>query len=97
LAVTFILRTPPDRSRDREQALDLAGSLLAVVTLGLACYGLIALGTGQQLFGWSGIAAATIAAACFCVVERRAQAPMMPLSLFANRGFAGVNCLTVLL
>jgi EmrB/QacA subfamily drug resistance transporter len=97
LAVAFVLRTSPDRSRDGNHELDLSGALLAVATLGLICYGLIALGNGQHLLGWSSLAAAMIAATSFCLAERRAPAPMMPLPLFANRAFAGVNCLTLLL
>jgi EmrB/QacA subfamily drug resistance transporter len=97
LAVVFALRTPPDRSRSGKQKLDLAGAVLAILTLGLCCYGLIELGKGRHLPGWSGVAAASIAGTGFYLAERHASAPMMPLRLFSSRAFAGVNCLTVLL
>lgn len=97
LAAWFILRTPADPGRQTDKPLDFTGALLAAVSLGLICFGLIALGKGQKIQGWGSLAATAITIVCFCATERRAQEPMMPLSLFSNRGFAGANGLTVLL
>ena len=97
LAGWFILRTPADRGRQSGKPLDYSGALLAAVSLGLICFGLIGLGKGQQIQGWSSLTAAAIAIASFCAVERYAAEPMLPLSMFSNRGFAGANGLTVLL
>lgn len=97
LAMAFIVRTAPDRPRSAGPPLDVTGASLVVATLGLICYGLIALGKGQQRLGWCALVVAIIAAAFFYAAERRARAAMMPLWLFANRTFAAVNGLTVLL
>ena len=97
LAVIFILMTTNDRGRDSSRPLDFAGAILAVFSLGLICYGLISIGKGERSLGWRALTAAVAAIACFGIVETRAQEPMMPPSLFRNRGFAGANVLTVLL
>lgn len=97
LAALFILRTPEDRGADNEQPLDFTGALLAVLSLGLICYSLITLGKGERALGLSGLVAAAIAVGCFGATEQRAEQPMMPLSLFRDRRFAGANGLTVLL
>ena len=97
LAGWFILRTPADTGRQTGKPLDFGGALLAAVSLGLICFGLIGLGKGQLLQGWSSLAGAMVAIVSFCAIERRAAEPMMPLSMFSNRSFAGANGLTVLL
>jgi hypothetical protein len=89
--------TPDDRGRNSDRPLDFLGAVLAVFGLGLICYGLISLGKGERSVGWGALVAAVATVACFCVAESRAEEPMMPLSLFRNRGFAGANGLTVLL
>jgi hypothetical protein len=71
--------------------------LLAVLSLGLLSYGLIALGEGERLRAAFAIAASVPAAWLFLRTEARAQAPMMPLGLFRNGDFSGANALTVLL
>jgi len=68
-----------------------------VLALALASYGLIALGEGDARVGAAALAAALPASWLLLRAEARAEAPMMPLSLFANRDFAGANGLTVLL
>lgn len=93
-AVLLALKLPRDAERE-DTPLDLAGALLAVVTLGLVSYGLIALGEGNALGGALALAAALPGAAFFLWRERQAPAPMMPLSLFASRTFSGANTLTV--
>lgn len=73
------------------------GSALAVLTLGLLSYGLVALGDGKALTGIATLAASVIAGVLLVVVESRSKAPMIPLSLFRNSNFAGANAVTVLL
>jgi EmrB/QacA subfamily drug resistance transporter len=97
LAVVLILKTPPDRGREGGKPLDLAGALLAVLSLGLICYSLIALGKGDRAVGLCALLAAAAAIVGFIGMQKRAVEPMMPLLLFDNRAFAGANCLTVLL
>ncbi len=99
LAVTVIaLRYVPE-SRDPEASgrLDWPGALLATAGLGGVTYGFIEssrLGWGNpQAWGAIVIGAASLAA--FLAVEARSPQPMMPLSLFRSRIFAGANLLTL--
>ena len=99
LAVVLIsLRFVPE-SRDPEapETLDLAGALLATAGLGGVTFGLIE----SSRLGWSNpwvltaLALGVVALAGFLWRESRAPAPMMPLSLFRSRTFAGANLLTL--
>ncbi len=88
-------------SHDREKVhhIDWLGAALATAGLGGIVYGLIA----ESETGWrdavviGSLAVGTIALVAFLVVEARTRSPMMPLSLFRSRNFAGTNLLTFLL
>ena len=86
-----------DRTTDREEPLDVQGAWLAVMALGALSVGLVALGEGNAGRGFVALAVAGPAAWLFVRTERQSAAPMMPLSLFRDRTFAGANVLTVLL
>ncbi|PYQ61984.1 MAG: hypothetical protein DMF53_14135 [Acidobacteria bacterium] len=96
--IVIALRFVPE-SRDEQSAgrLDLAGALLATLGLGGVTFGLIE----SQHRGWSdlwvvgSLLLGTAALAGFLAVEARSAAPMMPLSLFRSRTFAGANLLTL--
>jgi EmrB/QacA subfamily drug resistance transporter len=98
-AVALLLATklPADRGIEDCAPLDQRGAVLAVLSLGFLSYGLIALGEGSQLVAALAIGATVPTAWLFIQTEARAQAPMMPLSLFRNANFSGANALTVLL
>lgn len=98
-------KIPETRDPDASPRLDLAGAALATLGLGLVVYALVDSGGGAGAS--KGIAAggdpartltllllgaATLA--LFVVVEARRTAPMLPLSLFRSRTFAGANLLT---
>jgi EmrB/QacA subfamily drug resistance transporter len=91
------LRLPKESLENARGGLDIAGAALAIAALGLLSLGLIALGDGRPILGGGAIAAAIPAALAFLRVESRSPAPLMPLSLFADRKFAGANGLTLLL
>jgi EmrB/QacA subfamily drug resistance transporter len=83
-----------DRPEDlTDDALDLPGAALSVLTIGLACYSL----TSGVEHGW--LSAATIAAVVgalaagigFVRHERRSAAPMLDLRLFANGTVRGAS------
>ena len=97
LAALFALRMPSDRLPAQQTPLDLGGALLVVASLGLLCDGLITLGRADRISGFAELIAAAAGIACFIFFEHRAGAPMMPLTLFHNRAFSGVNALTTLL
>ncbi|HZP78400.1 MAG TPA: MFS transporter [Pseudolabrys sp.] len=103
LAIPTILVTlrhvPESRDAEVHGHLDWLGAALALLGLGSAVFGIIAL----PELGWrsplvlGGLAAGFILLAAFVWVEARSQAPMMPLGLFRSRTFSGVNLLTLLL
>jgi EmrB/QacA subfamily drug resistance transporter len=96
-AVWLGLKLTHDRGMPRVNTLDFRGALLAIVTLAVISYGLIALGAGNRISGIVALAAAIPAAWLFILSQARAADPMMPLSLFRNRTFLGANILTVTL
>jgi EmrB/QacA subfamily drug resistance transporter len=90
---------PESRDTQGPRGLDWPGAVLAFAGLGALVYGLIA-APGR---GWNDplVIAALIAGllllAGFVRVEAKSRTPMMPLTLFASPGFAGVNLMTLLL
>jgi EmrB/QacA subfamily drug resistance transporter len=100
LAVILICcwRVPESRSAEAS-GLDWLGAFL--VTLGLAgvVYGLIE----APRFGWGNplvmatLVLGVLALTAFFVVEHRENSPMVPLTLFHSRTFAGANLLTLFL
>jgi EmrB/QacA subfamily drug resistance transporter len=80
-------------SRSGAGRLDPAGVLLATAGLFGIVFGLV---RGNS-HGWTsaqvlaGLAGGGILLAAFCAWEARAATPMMPLSLFRNRGFSAVS------
>jgi EmrB/QacA subfamily drug resistance transporter len=98
-AITLVLavQLPPDEMSRSHARLDILGSVLAVLALGLLSYGLITLGEGATTMGVAAIALSVPAAIIFGAVEARKTAPMLPLSLFKDRSFLGANVMTVLL
>jgi len=98
LAILFA-RVPESRDDSARGALDWPGALCAATGLGAIVYGLLESTSAQassvQLIGWIALG---IAALClFILIEARSPAPMMPLTLFRSRTFAGANILTLLL
>ena len=86
------------RDPDAAQRTDVAGASLVTVGLGLLVFALIDRGVHTGAAGsvalYIGGGAALVA---FVVVEARAAAPMVDLSLFRRPIFAGTNLLTLLL
>jgi EmrB/QacA subfamily drug resistance transporter len=98
-AVLLLCRTRVPESRDPEAAphLDGPGALLATAGLGGVTFGLLAwpqLGPRDPQV-WIPLLAGIAALVGFVWVEARSRAPMMPLSLFRSRNFAGANLLTL--
>ncbi len=90
---------PESRDPAAPHRLDLAGTLLATLGLGGLTYGLTEAGSrglGQPLLVAAMILGG-LALVAFVAVEARRAAPMMPLSLFRSRAFAGANALTLFL
>ncbi|HEV2853699.1 MAG TPA: MFS transporter [Thermoanaerobaculia bacterium] len=92
-----LFRVPESRDPEAPAKLDLAGALLATLGLGGVTFGLIE----SSHLGWrdprvlGALALGIASLAGFLGVEARSRTPMMPLSLFRSRDFAGVNLLTL--
>jgi len=97
----FVVLTAPRKvpeTRDPLAAgrLDVLGAGLAALGLAGTTYALIeAPGGGRTGAAVAAAIVGVLALAAFLLVERRAQSPMLPLSLFANRQFSAANLVTV--
>jgi EmrB/QacA subfamily drug resistance transporter len=103
LAVVVLLlvvrRVPESRNEEESRKLDFLGAALATLSLGAIVYGLIEssrLGL-QNPIVVGALIAGTFIFGAFILVEARVQHPMMPLTLFSSRNFAGANMLTLFL
>jgi predicted MFS family arabinose efflux permease len=92
LAVVAISWRCMDESRDPQAppGLDWAGAALAVTGLGTLTYGMLE-GSPAAIVG------GLVVLGGFVAWEARAAAPLLPLDVFRNRTFSGVNALTLLL
>ncbi|HZF12653.1 MAG TPA: MFS transporter [Thermoanaerobaculia bacterium] len=92
-------RVPESRDSEAAQTLDGWGALLATAGLGALTFGLVEwprLGPRDPRVAGT-LAGGVLALAGFVWVEARRAAPMMPLSLFRSKTFAGANLLTLFL
>lgn len=97
LALLLALKLPDDHGASAPARLDYIGSALAVATLGLFSYGLVALGEGLQRVGILAVVLSLPVAGLFILAEAKSAAPMLPPALFRDRNFSGANALTVVL
>lgn len=97
LLLTY-LRVPESRSEDRPGKPDVLGSACITLALGLIVLGLMRmqneLGDPTAL---ALVAAGIVLLVAFVFIERRASAPVAPLSLFASRAFTIASIYTLLL
>ena len=103
LAAAVILisvwRVPESRDQKSSGGIDWIGATLATLGLGGVVFGLIE-SSRLTLFARPviiSVVAGAIALAAFVLLESRVKSPMLPLSLFRSRNFAGANLLTLLL
>jgi EmrB/QacA subfamily drug resistance transporter len=101
IAGVLIGRVVIGESRDtsREQSLDLPGLLVSAGALFALTFGLIEASnygwTSPTILGLFGAAAAGLA--LFVWIERHRRAPMLDLTLFRSRTFAGANLVALLI
>jgi EmrB/QacA subfamily drug resistance transporter len=100
LAVVLISLRHITENSDRESTrVDWLGAILAALGLGALVYGLIE--SSQVGFNDHSVimalAAGVVVLILFLFVESRLSSPMLPLTLFRSRTFAGTNLLTFLL
>src|SRR3989475_4887745 len=101
-AIAIILtlwRVPESRNREARRTPDWPGSILATAGLGGIIFGLIE----SSKRTWSdpvvmvAILIGVFALIAFAAVESRTKAPLLPITLFRVRNFAGANLLTLFL
>ena len=99
LVILMSLWRVPESSDKESAGLEWWGAILGALGLGALVYGLIE----SSRLGFSdrsvvaALVAATLLLAFFLIVEARVPNPMLPLTLFRSRTFAGANLLTFLL
>lgn len=94
------LRVAESRDEGAAGRLDLAGAALATAGLFLVVYPLIDSGRADGVGAGGAVLLLLLGGltlAAFVLVEARRASPMVPLSLFRSRTFAGTNLLTLLL
>jgi EmrB/QacA subfamily drug resistance transporter len=96
-AVTVLLamRTVPE-TRDEEagRSFDVLGAVLATVSLALVTYALIQYESLGGVWTTVVVLVGLVVGLGFIAVERRAENPMVPPSLFTERQFTGANLMT---
>lgn len=96
-AVWATLRHVPETRRRTRSPLDVAGAIYIAVTLGAFAFVLV---EGGRI-GWSSplaiscLVVGSIALMAFLYVQAKGRHPMMPLGLFRNLQFSGVNLATL--
>jgi EmrB/QacA subfamily drug resistance transporter len=99
LAIFVGLRyVPESRNEKISQELDWPGVLTLMIGLGGILFGLI---EGPNL-GWTSpltlgaLGGGVLGLIIFAIIELRSHAPIVPLRLFRNRNFSGINLVTLL-
>lgn len=87
----------PETPRASDRRPDMAGALLAFITLAAFSIALIeGAASGATAVPFAALAAAALGGTAFVVVERRAADPMLPLRFFRRRTFVNGNLLWLL-
>lgn len=98
LSIYLLLAKIPADAPTEKRSLDLGGAALATLAFGALAYGLTSMsGKGEGLMSGPSIAAGAVLLVLFIVFERRQREPMIDLSLFRIRAFAGANVATFFL
>jgi len=99
VVVISFWRVPESRDKSEHGPLDWVGAALATIGLGGIVYGLIE--SSRRGFLQPAVllslVGGSVSLTVFVFNESRTQNPMLPLSLFRSRNFAGANLLTLLL
>ncbi|MEP6565220.1 MAG: MFS transporter [Mesorhizobium sp.] len=98
LSIYLLLAKIPADAPTEKRSLDLGGAALATLAFGALAYGLTSMSAKSEgLMSGPSIAAGVVLLVLFIVFERRQRQPMIDLSLFRIRAFAGANVATFFL
>ena len=92
LVAAVVLVAPPGPPAEKDRGLDVPGQLLGALALAAATYGVVL--AGRDGLGTPVLVAAAVAIAssvAFVAVERRAEDPVLPLTLVRSRTFLGAT------
>ncbi len=95
VCLTAPRHVPETRDPMAHGRLDLLGAGLTAVGLSGTTYALISGPDGMTATVWVAAVGGVLALVAFVLHERRAENPMLPLTLFANRQFSAANLVTV--
>jgi len=95
VCLTAPRHVPETRDPTAHGRLDVLGALLTAVGLGGTTYALISGPDGMTAAVSIAAVVGVLALVAFVLHERRAESPMLPLALFANRQFSAANLVTV--
>ncbi len=90
------LRWLPESKNEQSQRLDIAGTFLTTLGLGVIVFGLIEWGAGSVIVTVAELIG-VLALIGFFYVETRVPFPMVPLNMFKSRNFSGANLITFFL
>ncbi|HTE00291.1 MAG TPA: MFS transporter [Mucilaginibacter sp.] len=93
------LKVKESRDTGSDQAIDFAGAIAIALGLALLTFGFLRI-PAVGLSNWQvylSLTAGVLLLIAFLFIEAKSKHPMMPLSLFANATFSGVNLLTFFL
>jgi EmrB/QacA subfamily drug resistance transporter len=92
-------KIPESKIEGVSNSLDIKGAVAVAVGLALGTFGCLRIPAAgiTSWTVWGAIAGGVVALAVFLRIEQRSKDPMMPLSLFRNPVFSGVNLLTFFL
>ena len=98
ISIYLLVTKVPADAPVRKRNLDLGGGALATLAFGALAYGLTSMSAkGEGHMSGPSIAGGAVLLIAFIVFERRQRAPMIELSLFRIRAFAGANAATFFL
>lgn len=100
IAVYALSKVPETRDEQAPRQLDYPGAALITLALAGLTYGTTSLGNSSgssDVVPLLALAVGIAALIAFVIVEARSSHPMVPLSLFKERTFSGINLMTLFL
>ncbi len=95
----LLLKVKESRDEETDHTLDYPGALASLIGLALLTFGFLRITvvgfTNPQAY--ISLTAGCIAIIAFIFIEKKSKHPMMPLQLFSNKTFSGVNLLSFFL
>jgi EmrB/QacA subfamily drug resistance transporter len=95
LATWITLRHVPESAGGGHQRLDISGAVAVSIGLAGLSYAFIEGSSGFGAVETAAVSTGIVALLVFVLLERRSEAPMLPLAMFRSRQFTGANLTTL--